>query len=769
MPTNKILLQRLKNQNANTYVGRPGEVTIDVAGDKLLKIHNGTTPGGVNLTVSAVATPATTTNLGSIKVGANLTITEDGTLNAENGDQAADRLVNGDLAVILNNKGTLATPLLLPVTFTAVLDSAHKTGAPLTLTGTPWEFTVQFQVNPNGTVETMMNSIFPNLVNPGYTTADQFSFTEADHGIPGYTFELELDNLVLAGPAGWTASPVVSIPPEYPATVQSLGAIKLVADEASWVFGTGGQLTVPGPIFRDGGLYMNSGGSTTAASVFVSGNSGGVILRTADNANNVSYDLVFDVNGETSFPGRLNFSDGSTLGDNILTGAVDSDLGLEIKRIVTVSGLAAVGSTTGTLIVDISADDDITVVLDGWEINAGTGIAPIWMPVTETTVDPGVTYEIVVPEFVFEPGNTYTFRNPTPESKTWFIRNQTGTLVAPGGAILSNETAPLGGGGTYRDFSIELPTPDGLNEKRWTFSNDGNLTLPDGESKIYSADPNISGGINGIGVVGKDRIYLTITNSNGSYQWDFRDYGLADYSTNRRPAIMFPGNSWIEEDLTNQSLNGGMFGPLLIGSQDKLTLRTNSLDLDNNGLTPLATYDWEFGKDGKLKLPVGGDIVDSNGNTVLGGGGGGSFTSLVNGSNTVSLDTNGNLQYPGGITQSRQDDTVCNAGVDTVVYTTTAQFQHAIKLFVMVEGMAPGGNGVNWDTQACDVIAVRGYANDIVHVTTYGVTYSSAAAFATFDGQWNATTSRIEITCRPVSPTNGVTVSVHAIEMNSND
>jgi len=466
-----------------------------------------------------------------------------------------------------DKSGTINTPLMLPLTFTAVLDSAHKTGAALTLTDTPWEFTVQFQVNPNGTVETMMNSIFPNLVNPGYTTADQFSFTEADHGIPGYTFELELDNLVLAGPAGWTASPVVSIPPEYPSTVKSLGAIKLTANDqnlvfgtdgrltlpdalyvttgldgaiigtngvvvkaknanplslewslndeeniyaenpalntvtaslafglngvnievnnpdngGSWTFGPDGKLSVPGPIFRDGGLYMNSSGSTTAASVFVNGFGGSVILRTANNADQVSYDLTFDVNGETSFPGRLNFSDGSTLGDNILTGAVDSDLGLEVKRTITVSDVAAAGSTTGTLIVDISENDDITVVAPGWEINAGSEIAPQWMMVTVITFNPDNTrFEITVDGFVFEPGNTYTFRNPVPESNIWVIRSQTGGILGPGGAIITNETAALGGGLTYRELAIELPTPDGLNEQRWVFDNDGTLESPAG-------------------------------------------------------------------------------------------------------------------------------------------------------------------------------------------------------------------------------------------------------------------------------------------------
>ncbi len=472
---------------------------------------------------------------------------------------------NGGLYVTLDDSGTINTPLLLPLTFTAVLDSAHKTGAPLTLTDTPWEFTVQFQVNPNGTVETMMNSIFPNLVNPGYTTADQFSFTEADHGIPGYTFELELDNLVLAGPAGWTASPVVSIPPEYPSTVKSLGAIKLTANDqnlvfgtdgtltlpdalyvttgldgaiigtngvvvkaknanplslewslndeeniyadnpalntvtaslafglngvnievnnpdngGSWTFGPDGKLTVPGPIFRDGGLYMNSSGSTTAASVFVSGFAGSVILRTADDAEQISYDLTLDVNGETSFPGRLNFSDGSTLGDNILTGAVDSDLGLEVKRIVTVSAPSLFTQGGSTFQTNIAENDDITVVQAGWEFYTGTA----WVPVLSVGEFQTDIFSINLdPEFITDfswvEAQNYTFRNPIPVANIWVIRSQTGGILGPGGVVITNETADLGEGLTYRELAIELPTPDGLNEQRWIFDNDGILQSP---------------------------------------------------------------------------------------------------------------------------------------------------------------------------------------------------------------------------------------------------------------------------------------------------
>ncbi len=172
-----------------------------------------------------------------------------------------------------------------------------------------------------------------------------------------------------------------------------------------------------------------------------------------------------------------------------------------------------------------------------------------------------------------------------------------------------------------------------------------------------------------------------------------------------------------------------------------------------------------------LTLVAGSNVTittDSATDTITIDAVGGIPSSLENGIHTISLETSGNITYPGDITQSHQDATSCTPGVDTVIYTSTAQYQHAIKLFVMVEGFTDGG-GLSWDTQACDVIAVKGYNNNIVHVTTYGVTYSGATAIATFDGQWNATTNRIEITCSPVSATNSVVASVHAIEMASND
>jgi hypothetical protein len=191
----------------------------------------------------------------------------------------------------------------------------------------------------------------------------------------------------------------------------------------------------------------------------------------------------------------LTFPDGSTYNNSRLTGAVDSDIELEVKHRTTVSAEAFHGGVDD-LIFDISENDDITVVQPGWELNVGSELAPIWATVAQASIDQSGNYEIRFSEdYNFEDFTTYTFRNPTPVSKVWTINNQNGTLIAPGNAILSNETADLGGGNTYRDFSIELPTPDGTNEQRWTFSNDGRTTFPNGTvpEHSYGADGDKEG------------------------------------------------------------------------------------------------------------------------------------------------------------------------------------------------------------------------------------------------------------------------------------
>ncbi len=236
--------------------------------------------------------------------------------------------------------------------------------------------------------------------------------------------------------------------------------------------------------------------------------------------------------------------------------------------------------------------------------------------------------------------------------------------------------------------------------------------------------------------------------------------GSNDLVLNEDGTVTLPANGFIKDSTGAIVTLGYNNGKLTVGSN----LVRTPIQITMGGLL-LPTYTWTFDEDGIMRLPAGGDIVDSNGSSVLTAPVPGA---IAQGAYEVSIDNVGVVRYPGPVTQNHQAGTNCLPNVDTVVYTSTGSLQHAIKLFVMVEGLTDGGGG-NWDTQACDVIAVKGYNNNIVHVTTYGVTYSGATAIATFDGQWNATTNKIEITCSPVSLTNNVYVSVHAIEMTSID
>jgi hypothetical protein len=83
-----------------------------------------------------------------------------------------------------------------------------------------------------------------------------------------------------------------------------------------------------------------------------------------------------------------------------------------------------------------------------------------------------------------------------------------------------------------------------------------------------------------------------------------------------------------------------------------------------DGQTPIATENYNsviigantgsfyFTSGGKLKLPPDGDIIDSNGNSVLGGGGGGT----VSYTNSQSLTTNQKAQARSNIEAAGQDD-----------------------------------------------------------------------------------------------------------------
>ena len=143
-----------------------------------------------------------------------------------------------------DRSGTINTPLLFPLSFTAVLDVAHRTVGSGTYPGPAWEFHLEWQVNPNGEIECLSdNGPLPSPV-AGYANGQTFEFTEVDHGIPNYTLTIVLRD-VDHNPAGYTANLDFSAPPVYPSTVYSEGAIKLTSNGYSLILDSDGTIAFP--------------------------------------------------------------------------------------------------------------------------------------------------------------------------------------------------------------------------------------------------------------------------------------------------------------------------------------------------------------------------------------------------------------------------------------------------------------------------------------------------------------------------------------------
>lgn len=110
---------------------------------------------------------------------------------------------------------------------------------------------------------------------------------------------------------------------------------------------------------------------------------------------------------------------------------------------------------------------------------------------------------------------------------------------------------------------------------------------------------------------------------------------------------------------------------------------------------------------------------------------------------------------------------VCTPGVDTVIFTSSYHNIVTIKLLVQAEGNL--NDPFQWDSQSCEIIVSKAWRNNTVSASVFGLVYSSTSALATFNASWNPTTSRTEVTCRPTSLTDSVTVMAYATEIYSAD
>ena len=146
-------------------------------------------------------------------------------------------------------------------------------------------------------------------------------------------------------------------------------------------------------------------------------------------------------------------------------------------------------------------------------------------------------------------------------------------------------------------------------------------------------------------------------------------------------------------------------------------------------------------------------------------GGAAGTNSLQNGVHTVQVSGAGALVYPNVALQRDTGTVQCLGNASTVVYTVSAQYQHAIRLLIQVEGSAPGNP---YDTQACEMIIAKSFrANDIA-ATVYGIVHTSAEPLATFTADWNTLTNRVDVVCTTPSA-NTVNVRTFATEITTSD
>ncbi len=312
----------------------------------------------------------------------NLYFTEQRVLDVIHSTVFPDRLLSGNKTVVLDSAGTLTVPSPTSDVFTVTFAESNyvptEAKPTLTLTDAPWELHGQYTYNAVGETYLMLDNIFPTLVNPGYTSGDSFTFDSSVHGLPGHTLTIVLNDVVLPGGAGWTANIAASQPPVYPSTIKSMGAIKITSNDNSLIFGTDGDLTVPGVITKPDALQLVSGGTETlyTASVNVYGAIGKVLIRTDNGTSNKDWE--FDIDGNLTLP-----VDPTSPSHAATKGYVDGQLNaIEYDRLINGS-VEVVLESDGTLTLPTDPTSDNHAATKGYvdtqitDVVAGQGFATL--------------------------------------------------------------------------------------------------------------------------------------------------------------------------------------------------------------------------------------------------------------------------------------------------------------------------------------------------------------------------------------------------------
>lgn len=192
---------------------------------------------------------------------------------------------------------------------------------------------------------------------------------------------------------------------------------------------------------------------------------------------------------------------------------------------------------------------------------------------------------------------------------------------------------------TTVDGGVEINTilysaGGGGGSGKWTFNSYGDLTFPgSSNARIGEDEPGL--------VVFSDAGFAVVTNAGSvnTYEVEFIGYvsnGFGD-SPGATLTVLGITAGTITDGMTIYgaglppegwavTFGGGVMEPQGSGGTgnyllDGANILTSSQSFNNNVLAE-GSHAWIFGNNGNLTLPTGGDILDSNGDSVLGGGGG---------------------------------------------------------------------------------------------------------------------------------------------------
>jgi hypothetical protein len=371
----------------------------------------------------------------------------------------------------------------------------------------------------------------------------------------------------------------------------STGGVEISSSEIGaqhyWTFGADGKLNLP-----EGGDILNSNGD----SVLGGGSSTVVRQDTPPSADNGT--LWFN-----TLEGRLyiKYSDAWIDAAPLMTPAPDTDI--DVASITFPDASVQTTAFTGTALTDRLVNGVNELVL---ESNGNLTIPGA------ITNDNGI-------EMITDRGTVqFGYNLEVPGVASHFHINKVGSFDLFLGDDSDYVKLPSNGG-------VEIQSGQGL----WTFGTDGALTVP-GD------------------ITGNNDINITVDNDDSStYTWNFDRTGnltapgdittgldglggrfiqdCADGTTSMRWINMNQGSNsaqliraYTGDPKLNTEVERAQIKLNWDETEDKsgLTIRTFNQSNPNNEVD----HDWLFKGDGVLQLPVGGDIVDSEGNSVLGGG-----------------------------------------------------------------------------------------------------------------------------------------------------